>query len=83
MKIPAPKHYEITLEQAKEKSPAWILRVYRKRFLFRQRVSSDWFLDPVQAKQFADQLAADLTDGPGIQQIRSRRPGWVLHQPPR
>ncbi len=81
MKIPAPKHYEITLEQTEDKSPAWIVRVYRKRFLLRRRVSSDWFLDPVQARQFADQLAADLEDGTGIQQIRSRMPGWVLHRP--
>lgn len=83
MKIPAPKHYEIILEQTKDKSPAWIVRVFRKRFLFKRRMSSDWFLDPVQARQFADQLAADLTDGDGIQEIRSRKPGWVLHRPPR
>lgn len=81
MKIPAPKPYEITLQQTKYKSPAWIVRVHRKRLLFKRRISSDWFLDPIQAKQFAEQLAADLDDGTSIQQIKSRKPGWVLHQP--
>ncbi len=83
MIIPSPKEYRITLEQTSDKGPAWFVRVYRKWFIFQRRVSSDWFLDPVQARQFADQLAADLTDGDGIQEIRSRKPGWVLHRPPR
>jgi hypothetical protein len=81
MRIPAPKGYEITLEQTTEKAPAWFVRVYRKRFLCKRLISSDWFLDPGQAKQFAEQLAIDLNDEAGLQNLRSRKPGWVLHRP--
>jgi hypothetical protein len=81
MKIPAPKNYEITLEQTVEKAPAWFVRVYRKRFLFKRLVSSDWFLDPEQAKQFAEQLANDLNGESGLQNLKDRKPGWVLHRP--
>jgi len=83
MKIPAPKNYEITLEHTADKSPAWFVRVYRKWFLFRRRVSSDWFLDPDQAKVFANQLASDLNSESGIRNIASRKLGWVLHRAPR
>jgi hypothetical protein len=59
------------------------VRVYRNRFPFKKSISSDWFLDGVQASLFADQIAAELGNGRGYENLRDRSPGWTLHRPPR
>jgi hypothetical protein len=82
MSNPAPNMYSVTVEQPTNNGSAWLVRVYRKRFLCKRRVSSDWFLDKDQARKFADQLTEDLSSD-GIRNIESRQPGWVLHRPPR
>jgi hypothetical protein len=73
--------YTICIAQADALGSAWVVRVYRKRFPFRKSVSSDWFLDGVQANLFADQIAAELGNGNGFDNIRDRKPGWTLHRP--
>jgi hypothetical protein len=59
----------------------YVVRTYRKLFLFKKRVSSDWFLDQDQANRFARQLAQDLKDGAKIDSLKRRSPGWILHRP--
>ena len=71
------------IEQINGLGTTWIVRVYRKRLLFRKLVSSDWFLDGVQAERFARQLATELRLGRGQDLIRNRPPGWQLTRPPR
>ena len=75
--------YTVRVAQADALGSAWVVRVYRKRFPFRKSVSSDWFLDGVQANLFADQIAAELGNGNGFDNIRDRKPGWTLHRPAR
>jgi hypothetical protein len=75
--------YTVRVAQADTLGSAWVVRVYRKRFPFRKSVSSDWFLDGVQANLFADQIAAELGNGKGFENIRDRKPGWTLHRPTR
>jgi hypothetical protein len=72
--------YTVRIAQADALGSAWVVRVFRNRFPFRKSVSSDWFLDGVQAQLFADQIAAELGDGKGLENIRDRKPGWTLHR---
>jgi hypothetical protein len=72
--------YKIVLEQIRGAGTPWIVRVYRKVLLYHKRVSSDWFLTEEQAKRFAEQLATDLNREDGVQSLKSRAPGWVLHR---
>jgi hypothetical protein len=81
MKISAGNSFEIQLEQSSGLGGPWIVRLYRKRLLFKRRVSSDWFLDGDQAKKFADQLARSLSGNGSADEIQSRQPGWTLHRP--
>jgi hypothetical protein len=73
--------YTIRVEQTEGLGTTWVVRVSKKRFLFRKSLSSDWFLDGVQAARFADQVAADLGSGKGLENLRDRKPGWTLHRP--
>ena len=75
--------YTVRVAQTDTLGSAWIVRVYRNRFPFRKSVSSDWFLDGVQAARFADQIAAELGNGKGFENLRDRKPGWTLHRPAR
>jgi hypothetical protein len=72
--------YTVRLAQTDALGSAWVVRVYRNRFLFRKSVSSDWFLDGVQASLFAEQIAAELGSGRGFENLRDRKPGWTLHR---
>jgi hypothetical protein len=60
---------------------AWIVRVYRKAFLGKKLVSSDWFLDEQQARQFAEDLKRDIDPSAAVRHLKSRPPGWKLHRP--
>ena len=80
MRIKAGKTFTIELRQISRGGSPWIVRVYKKFFLFKRRVSSDWFLDGEQAKLFSEQLARELTENGTSEEIRSRHPGWTLHQ---
>lgn len=61
----------------------WLVRVYRKLFLFKKRVSSDWFLDETQARTFAEQIASHLKTNGSSTFLEKRPPGWTLRRPPR
>jgi hypothetical protein len=82
MTIPAPRNYSITLEQTANTGSVWLVRVYKKRLLWKKRVSSDWFLDADQARKFAEQLASELGGDGGIRNLSNRKPGWVLYRAP-
>lgn len=60
VKIPVGRKYIIEISTPRGLGAGQIVRAYRKRFLFRRRVSSDWFLDPDQAERFARRLASTL-----------------------
>jgi len=53
MSNPALKKYSVTVEQTPDAGSVWLVRLYRKRLLWKRLVSSDWFLDPDQARKFA------------------------------
>ena len=73
--------YTVVLEQVPYGGTPWLVRVHKKVLFFRKRVSSDWFLDELQARRFAEQLAKALEKDEGAENIKSRRPGWVLNRP--
>ena len=83
MSNPALKKYSVTVEQTPDAGSVWLVRLYRKRLVWKRLVSSDWFLDPDQARKFAEQLTEDLSGNGGTGNIESRQPGWVLHRAPR
>jgi hypothetical protein len=72
--------YVIETQQTRKQGSPWTVRLYKKSFLFRKTVSSDWFLNEQQAKGFADQLAKDLEQGKSVQDLKQRKPGWTLHR---
>ena len=73
--------YTVRVTHAEGLGSPWVVRVYRRRFLLRMNISSDWFLDRDQALRFADQAAAELGAGRGIASLRDRKPGWTLERP--
>ncbi|HUI09560.1 MAG TPA: hypothetical protein VL221_04480 [Bacteroidota bacterium] len=73
--------YTISVTHVEGLGFPWVVRVYRRRFLFRTHVSSDWFLDREQALRFADGAASSLASGTGPALLRSRKPGWTLERP--
>ena len=81
MADPSKHNYTVELSKSDHGGSAWLVRVYRKGFLGKKLVSSDWFLDEQQARQFADRLRNELGSPSAIQNVRSRRPGWTLHRP--
>lgn len=81
MTIQAAGNHTVILAQVPFGGTPWVVRVYKKILFFKKRVSSDWFLTETQAKQFAEQLARDLEKGDSLNNIQTRRPGWVLHRP--
>lgn len=83
MNTPAGNGYIVQLTQIPNTGTPWIVRVYRKRLLFKRLISSDWFLDGEQAKRFADQLSKELTSSNAATLIRERKPGWTLRCPQR
>jgi hypothetical protein len=78
MRIPAGKGFTIAIEQIKGSGYPRVVRLYKRGLFGRRLVSSDWFLNPDQARNFADQLAVDLRSSSGLANIRSRAPGWTL-----
>ena len=83
MDVPTDSHFRVKLTQVDGLGSPWIVRVYKKGILFKKLVSSDWFLDGEQAKQFAGQAAAELSKGDAYTNLADRAPGWTLHRPKR
>ena len=84
MTIDAGNNFSITLGQSPEAGTSWQVRVYRKRLWFKRLVSSDWFLDEMQAKKYAEQLALSLRkNGLSTDALQRREPGWTLNRPSR
>jgi hypothetical protein len=73
--------YRISVEPSDTLGSSWIVRVYRKKFLFKKVVSTDWFLDRLQAERYAAQVAVELRTDRGSTLIASRAPGWTLRTP--
>lgn len=73
------------LQQPDGIGAAWVVRVHKKALPFRKVISSDWFLDEEQARQFAERVAHELKNGADPNALKSRKPGWALfasHQEP-
>ncbi len=81
MQISSDSKFVIEYGQTPGLGAPWIVRLYRKRFLFRKLISTDWFLDEEQARRFARQLAGQLGSDEALTLIRQRRPGWTLRRP--
>ena len=69
----------IDLIQVPERGTPWQVRVYKKFLGFKRTVSNDWFLDEGQAREFAGQLARELTANGPLTALKQRKPGWTLH----
>jgi hypothetical protein len=81
MTFPAGNRHIVELTQTPLAGTPWVVRVYKKRFMIKRRISSDWFLDGEQARRFADQLSRELGNPDTPTLIRKRKPGWVLRRP--
>lgn len=77
MTISQNRHYTVVLDQPEGIGTVWVVRVYKKGFLFKKLISSDWFLDERQARRFAESLAQALQNGADINTLKSRKPGWI------
>jgi hypothetical protein len=75
--------YTIKMEQGQGHGlgSLWIVRVYRKSLLRNRLVSSDWFLDRVQAERFVRDAANILKGNQAADLLRHRPPGWILSRP--
>jgi hypothetical protein len=71
----------IDIRQDRGLGSNWVVRVYRKRPLFRKRISTDWFLDATQARDFVDELRSSLDRPETAGLLAGRRPGWILRRP--
>jgi hypothetical protein len=83
MDTPARNGYTVEIQKIEGIGTTWIVRVYKKILFFRKRVSSDWFLDGLQAERYATQLRGELEQSTGIPLLKNRKPGWVLRRPVR
>lgn len=83
MTLSTDKKYSIELAQTPGNGAPWTVKVFKKTLFGRKRISSDWFLNGDQAKRFADQITRTISEGSTIENLRSRKPGWVLNRPPR
>lgn len=81
MNIPAGNNMWIEFTQTREAGANWTVKLYKKVFLFKKLITSDWFMNEEQAKAFAEKLAAELKGGSGLVKIVERKPGWTLHRP--
>jgi hypothetical protein len=72
--------FTVRVTQGETLGAPWLVKVYKKRLFFKQRISSDWFLDGDQARRFADGVMSDLRDGNAEANLLGRRPGWTLHR---
>jgi len=80
MNFPAANGYVVELTQVPHTGTPWIVRVYKKKILFKKLISSDWFLNEEQAKQFAEQLRRELGESGTSTLIKERTPGWTLRR---
>jgi hypothetical protein len=80
--IPA-NNFTVVVESIPTAGAAWIVRVYRKGFLRKKPVSSDWFLDREQAETFAADLRNALGNMDSLEYLKTRPPGWTLFRPSR
>ncbi len=73
--------YTIKLEDSTQRGKTWVVRLYKRVLFFKKRISSDWFLDEQQARDFATQLAEQVKVSAGIENAANRKPGWTLIRP--
>jgi hypothetical protein len=60
MRIPVGKKFLVEITAPRGVGASQIVRVYRKMFLFRRRLTSDWFFSREEAERFARKVASDL-----------------------
>jgi len=78
MRIHFDNNYFVDIGQTHGLGSPWIVKTYRKAFLFRRLISTDWFLDGDQAKRYADAVAAQAMRDPLLRVLKTRKPGWTL-----
>ncbi len=61
----------------------WTVRVYKRILFWKKLISSDWFLNEKQARQFAEQVAEEMGDHVTVELLKHRTPGWTFHRPER
>ncbi len=81
MIIPAPSGYSISVDQGDGLGSPWIVRVNKRSFFRKRRISSDWFLDREQAERFAQEASRMLQTGQAGLLLKKRKPGWTLQRP--
>jgi hypothetical protein len=74
MRIPVGRKYFIDILAPRGFGSGKIVRVYQKLFLFRRRISSDWFLDDGQAERFVRKVAAELAEAEQVPRLKSPIP---------
>jgi len=76
-------HYSVEVNQPRSLGSPWVVRVFTRKFFFKNVISSDWFLSEGQARHFAKELVGQLSGGTlTIDAFRKRKPGWALHTLP-
>ena len=79
MTISAGNGYFVEIPDKPERGGAWIVRLYRRSFLVKRLVMSDWFLDQEQARTFGEHLSREIKQQGSIARVEHRKPGWTLH----
>ncbi len=74
MRIPVGRKYFIEILAPRGSGSCKIVRVYQKLFLFRRRISSDWFLDDEQAERYVRKVAAELAEAEQVPRLKSPIP---------
>lgn len=68
----------VVLESSGGQGLVWVVRIYKKRLLRKKLLSSDWFLDERQAREFATAVAENLKAGGTAERFAARPPGWTM-----
>jgi len=72
--------FSITVGQGPGTGSPWIVKVHRKMFFGKRRVSSDWFLSQEQAEQFGRDIVKSLQRDGNLVELKTRHPGWTLRR---
>jgi hypothetical protein len=82
MNLPVGNRLSISVEQSPDRGGAWTVRLFKRSFFFKKRISSDWFLDEQQATTFAKELGKAVRLGYTRESMVLRKPGWTLERAP-
>jgi len=81
MPTTASGNFFVELAREDNLGSTWIVRVFKKRLLGKKLLSSDWFLDRIQAERFVDDILHSIDETGSEAYISERKPGWTLRRP--